>query len=64
VYGFHDLRRAFATMNAANLTADALQRLMRHKSYLTTQRYIKLATQIDKAAEAIDVPDMLKAVSR
>lgn len=32
-YGFHDLRRAFATMNAANLTADALQALMQHKDY-------------------------------
>jgi hypothetical protein len=36
-YGFHDLRRAFATMNAGQLTPDALQALTRHKSYLTTQ---------------------------
>ena len=35
VYGFHDLRRAFATMNADKLTPDALQALMRHKSYMT-----------------------------
>src|SRR5207248_202981 len=39
-YGFHDFRRAFATMNADNLTADALQALMRHKSYQTTRVYI------------------------
>ena len=36
-YGFHDLRRAFLTMNAGKLTPDALQALMRHRSYQTTQ---------------------------
>jgi integrase len=41
-YGFHDLRRAFATMNADKLTPDALQALMRSKRYLTTQVYINL----------------------
>ena len=43
VYGFHDLRRVFATMNAPTLSADALQFLMRHKSYQTSQRYINMA---------------------
>jgi integrase len=38
VYGFHDLRKAFATLNADRLTRDALQALLRHKSYSTTQR--------------------------
>jgi integrase len=61
VYGFHDFRRAFATMNADRLTADALQALMRHKSYLPTQRYINMARQIDKAVEVLHVPDVLKA---
>jgi integrase len=59
-YGFHDLRRAFATMNADKLSADALQALMRHKSYTTTQLYINLARQMDKAVEALHVPDVLK----
>jgi len=60
VYGFHDFRRAFATMNADRLTADALQALMRHKSYATTQRYINLARQLDAAVDALHVPEVLK----
>jgi integrase len=38
VYGFRDLRKAFAMLNADRLTRDALQALLRHKSYSTTQR--------------------------
>jgi integrase len=60
VYGFHDLRRAFATMNADRLTADALQALMRHKSYQTTQRYINIRRQLDDAVAGLHVPDVLK----
>jgi len=60
VYGFHDLRRAFATMNADKLTADALQALMRHKSYTTTQKYINMARQMDAAVAALHVPEVLK----
>ncbi len=60
VYGFHDLRRAFATMNADKLTPDALQALMRHKSYQTTQLYISMARQMDAAVAGLHVPDVLK----
>jgi integrase len=60
-YGFHDLRRAFATMNADKLTPDALQALMRHKSYSTTQRYIAIARQMDQAVAGLHVPDVLRA---
>src|SRR5262249_48393709 len=60
LYGFHDLRRAFATVNAPRLTPDALQSLMRHKSYQTTQVYINLSKQIDDAVEVLHVPDFLK----
>lgn len=60
VYGFHDFRRAFATMNADRITPDALQELMRHKSYLTTKRYIAMARQIDASVESLHVPDILK----
>ena len=60
VYGFHDLRRGFATMNAGSLSSDALQALMRHKSYATTQRYINMAPQMDKAIEALHIPEVLR----
>lgn len=59
-YGFHDLRRAFATVNADKMTADALQKLMRHKSYSTTQRYINMARQLDEAVGVLYVPEVLK----
>jgi integrase len=59
VYGFHDIRRAFATMNAETLTADALQALIRHKSYVTTKRYINMAKQINRAVENLHVPEVL-----
>jgi integrase len=60
VYGFHDLRRAFATMNADKLTPDALQALMRHKSYQTTQLYINMARQMDAAVASLHVPEFLR----
>jgi integrase len=61
VYGFHDLRRAFATMNADKLSPDALQTLMRHKSYETTKRYINMARQMDEAVASLHVPEVLRA---
>ena len=57
-YGFHDLRRAFATLNAGRLSADVLQALMQHQSYTTTQRYIDLARQMQPAAHDVYVPDL------
>jgi integrase len=60
VYGFHDLRRAFATMNADKLSPDALQTLMRHRSYQTTQVYINMARQMDAAVASLHVPEVLK----
>jgi integrase len=59
-YGFHDLRRAFATMNAATLTPDALQALMQHKDYQTTQRYINMARQLNPAVQSLYVPELPK----
>jgi integrase len=57
-YGFHDLRRAFATMNAATLMPDALQTLMQHKDYQTTQRYINMARQLNPAVQNLYVPTL------
>ena len=33
---------------------------MRHKSYTTTQRYINMAQQVNRAVETLYVPDVLK----
>lgn len=57
-YGFHDLRRAFATLNAGRLSADVLQALMQHRCYSTTQRYIDVARQMNPAAHDVFVPDL------
>ena len=57
-YGFHDLRRAFATLNQARLSPQELQRLMRHQDFQTTQRYLAMARDITQAAAAIFVPDL------
>jgi integrase len=59
-YGFHELRSAFATMNALNMTLEALQALMRHQSPLTTHRYINYARQMNPAVANLHVPDVLK----
>jgi len=38
----------------------ALQKLMRHKSYLTTQRYINMADQLTTAVSVLHVPEKLR----
>jgi integrase len=60
VYGFHDLRRAFATVNAPRMKPEALQKLMRHKSYQTTLRYVGLVDQVREAVDAMPVPEVLQ----
>jgi integrase len=61
VYGFHDFRRAFATVNAPRLKPEVLQRLMRHKSYQTTQKfYINPTSQMQDAISQMPIPDALK----
>lgn len=64
VYGFHDFRRAFATVNAPRLKPEVLQRLMRHKSYQTTQKfYINPASQMQDAITDMPIPNVLKRMS-
>lgn len=61
VYGFHDLRRAFATVNAPRLKPEALQKLMRHKSYSTTLKsYVNVTSQLQAAIETMPVPPGLE----
>jgi hypothetical protein len=42
------------------MSGDALQKLMRPKSYLTTQTYINLSRQLDAAVDGLRVPHVLK----
>lgn len=57
VYGFHDFRRDFATVNAPQMKPEVLQRLMRHKSYQTTQKcHINSTNQMQVAVSQIPVP--------
>jgi integrase len=62
-YGFHDIRRAFATMNADRMTGDALQALMQHKSYATTQKYINIGRQLNPTVQNLFVPDLGRAAN-
>ena len=42
-----------------NLSAAELQGLMRHKSYQTTQKYIRMAAAVSWSAEKLSVPSVL-----
>ena len=43
------------------LTGDALQALMRHESYQTTQRYINMARQLDQVVNKLHVLEFLRS---
>lgn len=58
VYSFHDLRRAFATANEGNVTPKELQKLMRHASYTTTERYINMAKNMKSTVDKLHVPSL------
>ena len=59
VYGLQHDRRAFATMNAGELTPELVQSLMplmRSRSYQTTMKYINMSRQATRAALSLYVP--------
>lgn len=56
-YGFHDLRRAFATLNEDRLTPLELQAMMQHQSFETTKGYINMARRLKVTASKVYVPD-------
>lgn len=57
-YGWHDLRRAFATLNAQGLDLFTLQRLMQHKNLETTKLYVNMANRLKPAVAGLYIPDV------
>jgi len=62
-YGFHDFRRAFATLNAQQMDLFELQGLMQHKSLETTRRYVNMATQLNETVKNLFVPSVPETMS-
>ena len=60
LYGFHAIRRGYATLNADSMPAAVLQRKMRHQSFQTTTRYIRMADKMKKTSDQVYVPDFLR----
>ncbi len=63
-FGFHDLRRGFATVNAASMNLFELQGLMQHKSLETTRGYVSMAGQLSKAVQNLFVPAIPASAKR
>lgn len=42
------------------VSAEQLQKLMRHRSYSTTQRNINMAGKLNDAVQGLHVPDVLR----
>ena len=61
LYGFHALRRAFATVVAQDLSANDLRAVMRHKSISTTMRYINARERLSGVVAKYRVATRRKA---
>jgi len=48
-------------MNAPAMSGDELQTLMRHKSYLTTKKYINMYGRLDHVVGSLHVSGVLTA---
>lgn len=59
-YGFHDLRRGFATMNAGSMDLFELQGLMQHKTLETTRKYVNMAKRYNETVKNLFVPQNLR----
>lgn len=59
-YAFHDLKRGFATEQAENMDLFELQRLMKHRSLTTTQRYVAMAHRLRKSVNELTIPILRK----
>lgn len=59
-YGFHDLRRGFATQNADKMDLFQLQTLMQHRDLSTTKRYVAMAERLKKPVAELFVPALKK----
>jgi integrase len=63
VYGFHSLKKACGTLNAARLPEKVLNAFMRHSSVETTRRYYQNKQRIlDGHVESMYVPNVAKQV--
>lgn len=59
-YGFHDLRRGFATVNALSMDLFELQALMQHQTLATTQGYVSMAKRLQNPVNNLFVPSLPK----
>lgn len=59
-YGFHDVRRGFATENIESMDLFELQNLMQHKSLETTKEYVNMVKRLKKTVTKIFVPPNLQ----
>jgi integrase len=57
-YGFHDLRRGFATLNAGTMNLFQLQSLMQHQSLETTKGYVAMSSQLNGVVSGLFVPNI------